>query len=34
MAYPTVFDHEGQHYMLYCGNNYSKGGFGIAALID
>jgi len=33
MAYPTVFDHEGQHYMLYCGNNYSKGGFGIAAKI-
>ena len=31
-AYPTVFDHAGVRYMLYCGNNYSKGGFGIAAL--
>jgi predicted GH43/DUF377 family glycosyl hydrolase len=32
-AYPTVFDHEGQRYMLYCGNNYSRDGFGIAALV-
>jgi hypothetical protein len=31
-AYPTIFDHNGQRYMLYCGNNFSKGGFGIAAL--
>lgn len=31
-AYPTIFDHKGQRYMLYCGNNYSKDGFGIAAL--
>ena len=32
-AYPTVFDHQGQRYMLYCGNQYSKAGFGIAALV-
>jgi hypothetical protein len=29
-AYPTVFDHGGHRYMLYCGNDYSKGGFGLA----
>ncbi|HYA29093.1 MAG TPA: hypothetical protein VEI95_09775 [Acidobacteriota bacterium] len=29
-AYPTVFDHNGRRYMLYCGNEYSKGGFGLA----
>jgi hypothetical protein len=32
MAYPTVFDHGGQRYMLYCGNQYSKAGFGVAVL--
>lgn len=34
MAYPTVFDHRGRRYMLYCGNGYSKAGFGIAVLED
>jgi hypothetical protein len=33
-AYPTIFDHNGQRYMLYCGNWYSKAGFGIAALVS
>jgi hypothetical protein len=31
-AYPTVFDHGGRRYMLYCGNGYSKAGFGLAVL--
>lgn len=33
-AYPTVFDHKDQRYMLYCGNGYSKAGFGIAVSVD
>ena len=33
-AYPTVFDHGGRRYMLYCGNDYSKAGFGLAVLAD
>ena len=32
-AYPTIFDHDGQRFMLYCGNHYSRAGFGIAALM-
>lgn len=32
-CYPYVFNHEGQIYMLYCGNDYGKTGFGIATLI-
>jgi hypothetical protein len=31
-AYPAIFDHDGQRCMLYCGNGYSKGGFGLAVL--
>jgi hypothetical protein len=31
-AYPTVFDHKGDRYMLYCGNNYGATGFGLAVL--
>lgn len=31
-AYPTVFDHDGSRYMLYCGSQYSKAGFGLAVL--
>jgi hypothetical protein len=31
-AYPLVFDHGGRRYMLYCGNGYSKAGFGLAVL--
>ena len=31
MAYPYVFDHDGQRYMLYNGNAYGKCGFGLAA---
>jgi hypothetical protein len=30
VAYPYVFDHQGKRYMLYCGNGFSKGGFGLA----
>lgn len=30
IAYPFVFDHDGRRYMLYCGNDYSKAGFGLA----
>ena len=32
-AYPTVFDHRGNRYMLYCGNGYGKAGFGLAVLL-
>ncbi|MEI7445779.1 MAG: hypothetical protein WCK28_12885 [Burkholderiales bacterium] len=31
-AYPTVFDHAGHRYLLYCGNGYGRTGFGIAVL--
>jgi hypothetical protein len=30
IEYPFVFDHKGQRYMLYNGNEYGKTGFGIA----
>jgi hypothetical protein len=32
IEYPFVFDHEGQRYMLYNGNNYGESGFGIAVM--
>jgi hypothetical protein len=32
IEYPSVFDHEGQRSLLYCGNGYGKTGFGLAAL--
>lgn len=32
ICYPFVFDHKGQRYMLYNGNNYGKSGFGLAIL--
>lgn len=32
IEYPSVFDHEGRRYMLYCGNGYGKTGFGLAIL--
>jgi len=32
IAYPFVFDHEGERYMLYNGNEYGKTGFGLAVL--
>jgi len=31
-AYPFVFAHENDLYMLYCGNNYGRTGFGVAKL--
>lgn len=33
ICYPYVFDHQGERYMLYNGNNYGETGFGIAVLI-
>ena len=32
IAYPLVFEHEGQRFMLYNGNGYGKSGFGLAVL--
>lgn len=32
IEYPFVFDHKGQRYMLYNGNEYGKTGFGLAIL--
>ena len=33
LAYPFVFKHEGEKYMLYNGNSYGKDGFGYAILV-
>jgi hypothetical protein len=32
IAYPFVFDHKDQRYMLYNGNEYGRTGFGLAML--
>jgi hypothetical protein len=32
IEYPFVFDHKGQRFMLYNGNNYGRTGFGLAVL--
>ncbi len=32
IEYPFVFDHKGDRYMLYNGNNYGEKGFGLAIL--
>ena len=32
ICYPFVFDHKGERYMLYNGNDYGKTGFGLAVL--
>jgi hypothetical protein len=32
IEYPFVFDHKGQRYMLYNGNDYGRTGFGLAIL--
>jgi len=32
ICYPFVFEHKGEIYMLYNGNNYGKTGFGLALL--
>lgn len=34
VCYPMVFRHDGDLYMLYCGNGYGKTGFGIAMLAE
>jgi hypothetical protein len=33
IAYPHVFDHAGDRYMLYCGNGYGRTGFGLAVRV-
>lgn len=33
ICYPFVFDHKGEQYMLYNGNDYGKYGFGLAKKI-
>ncbi len=32
IEYPFIFDHKGQRYILYNGNDYGRTGFGLAAL--
>jgi hypothetical protein len=32
VAYPYVFEHDGEKYMLYNGNGYGETGFGYAVL--
>ena len=32
VAYPVVFDHAGERYMLYNGNGYGRTGIGLAVL--
>ena len=32
ICYPSIFEHKGEHYMLYNGNGYGKTGFGLAVL--
>ena len=34
IEYPFVFDHKGQHFMLYNGNGYGETGFGMAVLTN
>ena len=34
IEYPFVFDHQGQRYMLYNGNDYGRTGFGLAVQDD
>lgn len=33
VEYPFVFDHDGTRYMLYCGNDFGKSGFGLAVWV-
>jgi hypothetical protein len=32
IAYPHVFDHGSERYMLYCGNGFGRTGFGLAVM--
>ena len=34
IAYPYVYRHRGQIYMLYAGNGFGESGFGYAVLAD
>ena len=33
VAYPHVFSVKNKKYMLYCGNDFGKAGFGVAELV-
>ena len=33
-AYPYVFSFKNKIYMLFCGDNYGKSGFGVAKLLN
>ena len=32
MAYPFVFEHDSDFYLLYNGNDYGRSGFGYASI--
>lgn len=34
IEYPFIFDHQGERYMIYNGNDYGKTGLGIAVLVE
>jgi hypothetical protein len=34
IEYPAVFDHRGERYMFYAGNQFGKTGFGMAVLVE
>lgn len=34
IEYPSVFEHKGERYMLYCGNRFGASGFGLAKLVE
>lgn len=34
VCYPHMFVHQDQIYLLYCGNDFGREGFGIASLVD
>lgn len=34
VTYPSVFDLQGQRYLLYNGNGYGRSGFGVAVWVD
>ena len=34
IEYPFVFDHKGERFMLYNGNDYGRTGFGLAVLMN
>jgi hypothetical protein len=34
MAYPSIYEHRGRKYMLYCGNGFGAAGFGYAVMVE